>query len=127
MFGLRSKKQHNFERVSGEEDHEHLLADGERSPLGSQPSGRNARGPSWLAAVIIVVCTAVLSAALGAFVTQYERLDADGFSIRHSSQYCRFEKCRDLLLRANRFSTDRKRRGRDVQPSEVSRLAFGVE
>jgi hypothetical protein len=88
MFGLRSKKQHNFERIRRTEDHENLLVDGERSPLDEQPTRSNARGPSWLATVVVVVCTAVLSAAFGAFVTQHERLDADSFSIRHSSQYC---------------------------------------
>jgi hypothetical protein len=88
MFGLRSEKQHNFERVRGSEDNEHLLAHGERSPLDEQPTRLNARGPSWLATIVIMICTAVLSAGFGVFVTQYERLDADGFSIRYSSQYC---------------------------------------
>jgi hypothetical protein len=88
MFGLHSEKQSNFERVRGSDDHEHLLADGERSSLDLLSSIPATQGPSWLTTVVIVFCTAVLSAVFGAFVTQHERLDADSFSIRHSSRYC---------------------------------------
>lgn len=83
MFGIPSEKRFKHRRP---EDHEHLLADDDRSPLESRPTKQ---GLSWTTVIITVFCTAIISAACGAFATQHIRLNADNFSIRHTSQYCK--------------------------------------
>lgn len=89
MFGSLLEKRSGFERVSGSDDQDELLNASERSSLESQSRTQTARGLSWVAAGIAIVCTAILSAVLGALAVQYGRLDADAFSIRHTSQYCK--------------------------------------
>jgi hypothetical protein len=91
MFGFRSEKRGAFERVAGSEDHEQLLDDNERSSLDSHALRPIARGPSGLTTAIALICTAILSALLGALAAQFDRLDSDTFSIRHTSQYCMME------------------------------------
>lgn len=88
MFGVRTEKQLEFERKDGSEDCEQLLPASERSSIDSQLSRPASRGPSWLAAAITIVWTAIISAAFGAWVAQMGRIDADAFSVRHISQYC---------------------------------------
>jgi hypothetical protein len=84
MFGFREEKR-GAERS---EDQEELLNDSERSSLDTRPRSQSTRGPSWLTITIAIVCTAILSASCGALAVQSGRLDADAFSIRHTSQYC---------------------------------------
>jgi hypothetical protein len=91
MFDSNSEKR---------EDHEHLLADEERSSLDSQPSRLATRGPSWPVTIITIICTAVISAALGALIAQQDRMNADDFSIRHTSQYCKCESSRGNIVNA---------------------------
>lgn len=88
MFGVKSERQSDFERKEGAEDCEQLLSTSERSSIDSQLSRPASRGPSWLAATITIVWTAIISAAFGAWVAQMGRIDADAFSVRHISQYC---------------------------------------
>jgi len=92
MFGLdmfRSEKRTGFERVSGsDDDQEELLSQSERSSLEAQSRRPIPQVPSWIAASIAVVCTAILFAVLGVLAIHYVRRDADAFSIRHTSQYC---------------------------------------
>jgi hypothetical protein len=92
MFGSNTEKR---------EDHEHLLPDEERSSVDSQPSRLATRGPSWSVTIITIVCTAVISAAFGALIAQQDRLSADDFSIRHTSQYCQYEMSRGTIVNAD--------------------------
>lgn len=86
MFGWKEKKVQFTQLSSG--DSEELLADTERSLDDTPPSRPTKSGISWLAATAAIVSTAVVSAIAGALVARHGRLDADTFSIRHTSQHC---------------------------------------
>jgi hypothetical protein len=87
MFGWNAREKVKFESVPSE-DSETLLLASERSSVDAHRVAAAHNGISWLAAGMLVAITAILSALLGAWVTQRSRLDADAFSIRYTSQYC---------------------------------------
>lgn len=89
MFGFLSEKKVEFEQVGQSEDYEHLLTESERPQDGTRRSRTTSRGPSWNTTFILIFCTAILSAGFGALAAQYDRLNADSFSARHTSQYCK--------------------------------------
>ncbi|PSN61033.1 hypothetical protein BS50DRAFT_563171 [Corynespora cassiicola Philippines] len=84
MFNWGREK--DLEHTSNSEDCEGLLSASERSSIDTQlrPVSRE---HSWLTTTIIVGFTAIISALSGAWIVQTSRLDADSFSIRHTSQY----------------------------------------
>ena len=86
MFNWRREK--DLEHTSNSEDCEGLLSASERSSIDTQLRPVS-RGPSWLTTAIVVGFTAIISALSGAWIVQTSRLDADSFSIRHTSQYCK--------------------------------------
>lgn len=45
-------------------------------------------GPSWRVFVLSLALTSLVSALLATGIGDVARLDADAFSIRHTSQYC---------------------------------------
>src|SRR5688500_529090 len=91
MFNFRTEKRTDFEHVAQPEDCEHLLQDSERSSTDSAPLKRVAKGPSWTTTTIAVIATAIISTLFGALVAQYDRLNADAFSIRHTQRYCKLK------------------------------------
>lgn len=92
MFGFLSEKRVEFEQVAQSEDYEQLLAESDRSQDRTRRPRTTSRGPSWNTTFILVFCTAIFSAVFGALAAQYDRLDADSFSVRHTSQYCKCER-----------------------------------
>jgi hypothetical protein len=88
MFPFTSEKRFEFERVPQAEDCEQLL-DHDQVSNDSRPAVITSCGPSWRATAIIVFSTAILSAALGALISRHIHLNADAFSILHTSQYCK--------------------------------------
>ncbi|KAH7112814.1 hypothetical protein B0J11DRAFT_541974 [Dendryphion nanum] len=87
FFGLKSEKDVGFERVPNSEDCEGLLPDSERSSLDSRTVRTIAQGPSWPITVAIAVTTTVISLLIGIWLGQTYVLDADNFTINHSSQW----------------------------------------
>jgi hypothetical protein len=94
MFGAQSERHSGSDSSLGYDDQERLLVEDERSSIESHSPKIASRGPSWIVACAAIVCTAVLSALLGAWAAQHSRLDADDFSIRHTSQYCKLNMIR---------------------------------
>ena len=90
MFGWWAEKDLGFKPVPDIEETEEFLSNSERSSLDFRSSWATTRGPTWLVVVVIVIVTAVSSAALGVYASRTWLLDADGFSIRHTSQHCKF-------------------------------------
>ena len=92
MFASLGKKEVESDSSSEYEDHERLLV-GEKSSFANMQRTRSAaRGPSWLVTVVAIICTAILSTTFGAWIALHDRRDADDFCIRHTSQYCGFNK-----------------------------------
>lgn len=98
MFGWKTKGDVYFERVPSE-DSEKLLSGTQRSSVDSHPPQAAHNGVSWLAAAVMVTVTAVVSGLVGAWAAQQGRLDADAFSIRHTSQHCKYNIARYLNVR----------------------------
>jgi hypothetical protein len=102
MFGWNPGEKPKLERVPSE-DSQTLLSASERSSVDAHRVTGAHNGISWLAAGTLVTVTAILSALLGAWAAQRGRLDADAFSIRHTSQYCTYSQyCSDAHGCANR-------------------------
>jgi hypothetical protein len=91
MFSFGSKQQCDFEKIQDLEGHEHLLADDKNSASAPRLAISVARGPSWFATVVAVICAAILSGLLGALVAHNKLSNADAFCVRHTSQYCKYE------------------------------------
>lgn len=88
MFAFISEKKSGFARVPQAEDCEQLL-NYDQASNDLRPTDIISCSPSWEATTIIVLFTAIMSAGLGALAAQYNRLDANAFSIRYTSQYCK--------------------------------------
>ena len=93
MFGWKTKEDVYFERLPSE-DSEKLLSDSQRSSVDAHPPQAAHSGVSWLVAAVMVTVTAVVSGLVGAWAAQQGRLDADAFSIRHTSQHCKYNTAR---------------------------------
>lgn len=89
MFGIKTQKRESYSAVKSE-DSEGLLANSETSSLDGYSGKISVRRQSWIATSIMIFCTAVVSALFGAWAGRYG-LDADVFSMRHISEYCKFE------------------------------------
>lgn len=85
----RTGKETGFERVP-EEDPETLHAAIQHSPVNARRPRIAHNGIPWLTVALIVTVTAVVSATLGAWAAQQSRIDADAFSIRHTSHDCKY-------------------------------------
>jgi len=87
MSNIEIEKGSSYEHDRENEDCERLLPDHEEASLDLRPLRQTSRHWSWLAIATAFLGTAILSACLGAWIAQRERLDADAFCIRHTSQY----------------------------------------
>jgi hypothetical protein len=87
MFGW-NEKQTRFAPVPSE-DSEEFLTDAERPLHDAHSPRRTQSGLSWSAAAILIFLTSLISAGFGAWAARRGQLDADAFSIRHSSQHCK--------------------------------------
>lgn len=88
MFGFGVEKNAEFQAVAQAGSYENLLADSERTSTELRRPAVSPQGVSRSTVALIAICTAILSAFFGVMVAQYSQLDADTFSIRHTSQYC---------------------------------------
>jgi len=111
MSNIEIEKGSSYEHDRENEDCERLLPDHEEASLDLRPLRQTSRHWSWLAIATAFLGTAILSACLGAWIAQRERLDADAFCIRHTSQYCTvdgaaYEEClaNTSQLRSSRMS-----------------------
>jgi len=87
MFGIKTQKRTESYSPVKTEESESFLNHSETSSLDGHATKSPSRRQSWIATAIMIFCTAVLSALLGAWAGR-QGLNADNFSIRHISEYC---------------------------------------
>jgi hypothetical protein len=126
MLFWKTNKDVKFERVPSE-DSEKLLPDMEGSSGVARPPLAVRNGVSWLVAAVMVTVTAVVSGLMGAWAAQQSHLDADAFSIRHTSQHCKYHALQVPRRALIKSSSNRRGCSYPLQRRAIQRLANEVQ